>query len=310
MTTKATVLNSQNPGSPEGYVLWWGLSDTLIPEADFRARWEAAGLPKAALPGPRSPHRNLSDAVKAAVVGEDRFLIRPIERAGVGGNVSKYAIVSEERDLLGERVTHHQESVVTLLTSPHPTDPDVTVSTFGALPPHPLADVVHAEWQKLEGSFTASEIRKAIVNTISILHGVVLREHGGVYWCAPVHAKEVEALRTVINGTGHSVFDVLPLFSTPIGTETISRAAARSLSEEVDALKNEIEGFKSEAPRGGVLARRLDQFDDLRARAALYRDVLALDVEWLGKALGELEATVDVIMNAPPPGMTNMNATV
>lgn len=288
------------PGQFEGVVVWWGLTDANVPDADFRSRWVAAGLPEAAIPRERSAHRNLTDAAKAAMIGVDGYLVRPITRAGVFGDVTKLAIVKEERDPTHDVVRHTQESAITLTTAPHPNDATVTVKTFAVSTSHPIADRVRAEWEKLEGSLTAAEIRRAIVNMMGETCAVILREHGGVYWVPNVNASTIDALRDVINATGKSQFDVLPLFATGIGTQTIAAAASKSVADEVVRLQAEIEAFKAEAPRSGVLARRLVEYDALRTRAKLYRDVLSMDVTSLEQAIDDLSASVDILLSPPP----------
>ena len=301
-TTKQTVLGITSGGQFQGSVVWWGLTDALVDEAGFRARWSAAGLSPNVLPQRRNPHRNLSDGAKLALIGVDGYLVRPITRAGVFGATTKLAIIREDRDPGHDLCNHTQESVVTLVTTKHPSDPDVVVSTFSISAPHPIADRIKAEWERLEGSYTATEIRKAIVNTLGgPAAAVPLREHGGVYWVPPTASATVDALREVINATGQSQFDVLPLFATAIGTASVASAASRSVYDEVAKLQAEVEQFKAEAPRSDVLGRRLKEYDDLRQRARLYRDVLSLDVTSLEASLVELEKTVDVMMQTPSP---------
>jgi hypothetical protein len=297
--SKASLLASQTPGAFQGTILWWGLTDAIVSDADFRRRWSEAGLPDSALCGLRSSHRNLTDAAKLALVGVDGYLVRPIEKSS---SVTKLAIVRETRDPANDRVVHAQECLILLTTAPSPADPTVTVATLlFSDPAHPLATRIHAEWTKLEGSTTAFEIRKAIISMLGACSAVVLREHGGVYWVADKYAPTVEALKKVIEETGRSQFDVLPLFATAIGSATVAASAKRSIADEVEALKAEVEKFKASAPSAGVLGRRLTEYDDLRAKARLYRDVLSMDVGEMEQALADLETSVEAMLNAAPP---------
>ena len=301
--TKQSILAVQAPGEYEGAIVWWGLTDALVSEADFRRRWIEAGLPEDVLPGSRSSHRNLTDAVTLAMNGVEGFVVADIVRAGAHGDTTKLAILSRSVDATTDTVVDQQESVITLVTRPDPNGgPGTTVAATAGSNPHPLADRILAEFSRLEGQYTASEIRRAIVNALHRVSAVILREHGGVYWVAPVHTTTVEALHRVINATGQSEFDVLPLYRTGLTTATVSKAAARSLADEILALQDEIAEFEKEAPRGGVLVRRLQQFEDLRGRARLYQGALGLDITALDRSVSALEATVDLLIRGPQQG--------
>jgi hypothetical protein len=63
-------------------------------------------------------------------------------------------------------------------------------------------------------------------------------------------------------------------------------------------LKSEVEGFIASPPdRPSTLVRRLDAFEDLKNRAALYRDVLQVHVADLDATLTGLAVAVESLLN-------------
>lgn len=67
----------------------------------------------------------------------------------------------------------------------------------------------------------------------------------------------------------------------------------------LEALKNEVQAFVAQPPeRPSTLARRFDAFDQLRARAALYRDILSVQVKDLDRTLDGLTASIESLLNA------------
>lgn len=300
--TKGSILAGGIAG-PEytGSIIWWALSDALIPEVALRAKWMAEGLPDALLPGARSPHRNLSDAVRAALIGRDEFVVGWIQSAGPFGDTSRVAILRRSIDPVNETVTDVQECLLTLTTTTV-TSTDGTKerqATTHVSTPHPMAEKILAEWKRLQGSFTASEIRRAITSLMRHLAAVSLRDSGGVYFVPAPHTETALALARVVNSIGNSSFDILPVHHTEIGDAALARAAARSVSDEIADLQKEVAEFVAEAPRAGVLQRRLQAYDDLRNRVRLYKDLLGLEAADLDASIGKLESAVDVLLATP-----------
>jgi hypothetical protein len=60
----------------------------------------------------------------------------------------------------------------------------------------------------------------------------------------------------------------------------------------------EVEGFLATPPdRPSTLVRRLDAFEALNGRAALYRDVLQVHVADLNSTLAAMTASVEILLN-------------
>ncbi len=109
---------------------------------------------------------------------------------------------------------------------------------------------------------------------------VTLRDHGGVYWVPAPHAETVRRLQGAIEKIGSSRVYLLPVHASADASRTLGDAAKLAIEDELATLKAEVAGFIASPPdRLSTLVRRLDAFDALKNRAALYRDVLQVHVQ-------------------------------
>jgi hypothetical protein len=77
----------------------------------------------------------------------------------------------------------------------------------------------------------------------------------------------------------------------------LGAAAKLAIEDELASLKAEVESFMSSPPdRPSTLVRRLDAFEELQARANLYRDVLQVHVSDLDQTLAQLVSTVEQLL--------------
>jgi hypothetical protein len=126
---------------------------------------------------------------------------------------------------------------------------------------------------------------------------VTLRDHGGVYWIPAQYEKQLRQLQGAIEKIGSSKVYLLPVHDSADASRTLGDAALGSIQQELEQLKVEVQGFVAEPPdRPSTLARRLDAYEGLRARAQLYRDVLNVQVIDLDKQLDEMTTSVEQLL--------------
>ena len=135
------------------------------------------------------------------------------------------------------------------------------------------------------------------MNVLGGCAAVTLRDHGGVYWIPAPHAATLRKLQAAVEQIGSSRVYLLPVHASADATKTLGEAAVAALTEELTALRTEVEGFLKAPPeRASTLVRRLDAFDELRGRAELYRSVLSVTVADLDQTLTALTASVDQLL--------------
>ena len=94
---------------------------------------------------------------------------------------------------------------------------------------------------------------------------------------------------------------VVHLVMTPFDeNEELDEAALhRTVRDAIAVLKNEVEGFVASPPdRPSTLVCRLDSFEALKARAALYRDVLQVHIQDLDNTLDDLTSSIESLLSA------------
>ena len=164
-------------------------------------------------------------------------------------------------------VTYQQETRVILDRAAERVSADV--------PGHDLAAVIATRFGDLRKTHTSDDVRRAIMKALDACAAITLRDHGGVYWIPSPYAETVRLLQGAIEKIGTSRVYLLPVHASADANRTLGDAAKLAIEDELAQLKTEVEGFIASPPdRPSTLVRRLDAFEALKIRAALYRDVL------------------------------------
>lgn len=286
MTIDSIITALTTGGRHLGDLAFWQLSDASLDRATFEARWEAAGLAKELLPEPPTSEKALKTAVREAAVGQQSRLIR---LAVENEEAIIFAVVLEEKHPETGTLTYKQEAKVAMDRA------------FGTVTsdnePHEVVQSIFSKFVRLRDTHTADDVRRTITRTLASFNAVTMRESGGIYWVPAPFAKGLRQLQKCIEQFGQSQFYLLPVHDSADASRTLSDVATQALQEELDALKAEVQSFVAQPPeRPTTLARRFDAFDQLRSRAGLYRDILAVQVKDLDSTLDELTKSVEMLL--------------
>ena len=273
-------------GKHVGDLLWWTLTDARITRSLLETVWTNAGLAPSLLPEPPTPEKAFKTAVREAQVGQHDHLMR---LGKDDENELVFAVILETRDGSGN-VSLAQEARIRL-------DRRLPARLDSDRPAHDLVVAVSAAYDRLLTTHTADDVRRALVKTLNSCAAVTLREHGGVYWIPAPYAETLRQLQQAVSNIGASRLDVVPIHASPEATAALGDAARASIDEEITALRAEIDGFLASPPeRASTLARRLETFDGLRAKARLYHTVLQVQVQDLETALNKLTLQVEGLL--------------
>jgi hypothetical protein len=273
-------------GQHLGDLIWWTLAEARIDRSSLEKLWSDAKLAPEFLPDPPTAEKALKSAVREAAVGQPDRLIR----LGLEDEAQiVFAIVRETRHADGS-ITYQQETRIILDRKAESVSSDVVG--------HDLAGVIATRFGELRATHTPDDIRRAMMKTLDACAAVTLRDHGGVYWVPSPYAETVRRFQGAIEKIGASRVYLLPVHASDDANRTLGDAAKLAIEDELAALKAEVEGFMSAPPdRPSTLVRRLDAFEELKNRAALYRDVLEVHVADLDATLGGLAVTVEGLLN-------------
>jgi hypothetical protein len=273
-------------GKHLGDIVYWTLSEARIDRSTLENIWAAAQLSPAMLPEPPTAERALKTAVREAAVGQPERLIR------LGLESEKeiiFAVVRETKHEDGS-VSYAQETRVVLDRAAERVTTDV--------PGHDLAAVIAARFGELRTTHTPDDIRRSMMKVLDSCAAITLREHGGVVWVPAPSAEIVRRLQSAVERIGTSKLYILPVHASADANRTLGDAAKLAIEDELAQLKTEVEGFMAAPPdRPSTLVRRLDAFEALKMRAALYRDVLQVHVHDLDRTLADLTGSVEHLLN-------------
>ena len=273
-------------GKHVGDIVWWTLADAQITRSLLESVWSNAALSPTWLPEPPTPERALRTAVRESQVGQHQHLVRLGKE---DDHELVFAILLETRDGTGN-VSVTQEARVRLdRQAPDRLDSDQ--------PTHDLVGAIFTAYDRLRTTHTTDDVRRALLKTLTACAAVTLRDHGGVYWVPAPYAETLRHLKEAVSNIGASRLDVVPIHESPEANAALGNAARASLDEEISSLRAEIEGFLSDPPeRASTLTRRLEAFEDLRAKARLYHTVLQVQVQDLEGALNKLTLQVEGLL--------------
>lgn len=280
------VRNALSKGGEHlGDLVWWTLADARTGRSTLEKIWAGAQLAPEHLPDPPTAEKALKAAVREAATGQPDRLIRLGKEDGAE---IVFAVVRETKHADGS-VTYQQETRIILDRRGE--------SVFCDMAGHDLAGVITTRFAELRGTHTPDDVRRAMIKTLDACAAVTLRDHGGVYWIPSPHAGTLRKLQTAIEKIGSSRVYLLPVHASAEASKTLGEAAVTALTDDLAALKAEVETFKASPPdRQATLVRRLDAFEDLRGRAELYKSVLSVTVADLDSTLNSLAASVETLL--------------
>lgn len=278
MTLEAVARAMDKGGAPLGDLVGWELADANTPVATLREKWANEGLPENLLPETPTPAKALKVAAQRVNTRlGDGYRVEVITEGDEPALSIQRRRVSKDND--GARVDWHQTACAilrgpTLYTPPPSGNEERTIQ----------ADLAK-EYSEFLATHTTDDVRRCFVRTVQSWQAFSVFR--GVYWIQPYHAADVRKLQRVVEGIGESVFKLIPVTASPEGQSTLQVAAQASLEQDLADLLAEMGRFVDKPPKSAeTLEARLRTFEDLRAKADLYRTVL-------GAKVGEIEQHLD-----------------
>jgi hypothetical protein len=209
------------------------------------------------------------------------FLLRPIKRTS---SEVVFGIVKEQKDEAQVRLDHDFEATVSWSAEP---DPSVVTGD------HEVARRVRDAYALLRGKIVSDDWSASITSYLESHDAARMRGDGRVYWVPPQRLDDVKRLGAFLSEVG---IDLILCEIEP-ETRTVVKDVARvSLDEELDRLQAEADAFDG-TQKPSTYSRRLDEYQQLRQRAILYRDALGIGADRAKAVLDELEQKVSGMLS-------------
>jgi hypothetical protein len=290
MTLERITSALDKGGEPLGDLVGWELADANTPVHQLKDRWSQEDLDPALLPEAPTPRKalkvaaqrvnaRLGDDLRVEVVDEGDEPTLSIQRRKVGFDQGR------------AHVDWLQTANIVLCK-------DMTL--FASQPPsideRGVQQSLTDEFQAFLTTYTTDDVRRCFVRTVQSWQAFSVFR--GVYWIQPHHAGDVRKLARVIGGIGESVVKLIPITGSPEGQQTLQAAAQASLEQDLADLLKDMQRFVDKPPKSSdTLEARLDDFEALRNKAALYQTVLGAKVGDIETNLLAMTAIVSTLIH-------------
>ena len=251
--------------------------------AEVIALAQARGIPENVVPQYAGDRASVMRAIQrtAVSVARDGVLLRPIKRTA---DEVVYGIVNEHRDEAEERLDHSFASTVRWSAEP---DPALVLGD------HAVARRVCDAYAGLRGKIVADDWSASIVARLLALGVAPMRADGRVYWVPPQRLDDVRQLGAFLHEVG---IDLVLCEIEPETRTVVESVASASLDEELERLEVEAREFDGKQ-KPSTYERRLEEYQQLRQRAGLYRDALGIGVERAEQVLTALAHKVEAMLD-------------
>ena len=253
------------------------------------------GIDPAFIPAYAGDRTAVGRAITQASIGlsKEGFLLRPIKRTTTD---VVYGIVREQKDEAAERLDHDFEATVSWSAE---SDADIVRGS------HPIARRVADAYQALRGKIVADDWSNAITTYLENHDAARVRGDGRVYWVPPQRLDAIRRLGTFLQELG---IDLILCELEPEVRTVAKDVAHQSLEDQLTRLQEEVDQFDG-TQKPSTYTRRLDEYQQLRDRAILYRDALGVGVDRAQSVLTELERKVTAMLELRSQTVIHRNPT-
>ena len=263
-----------------GTLMWWSLEGNRISHDDLTITAIEKGLPKRYLPSEIKPHSAFKRAVRHSNTKlPNGHLIRTIND---DRDEFVVGVVKENRDTAGKNLSYKVLSRVTFTKATGHTSNDED---------HSVVNEIYALYKQHLDHHT-DDIRTMMTNFLKE-SGVSIRPSGGVYFIPAVYQSVLDSLCEVVKSVSSSNRTYqLRVFDTPESKQTLATVTQGSLEEEIRQIQDQLDKFVFEKAKETTLAKKLEGFEELRARAAMFASVLNFKTDEINQRIDKIKAVV------------------
>lgn len=289
-----------------GFDISWELvvgSEAAISRKQIEKLYKAAGLdpyylPTEIEPAPafRKAVRNINSRMKDRE--GDTKVTHKLIKLDDRSDALVYAVVDQEIDKANEDVDHEYSTKIVFNkdTGEVKFYKGKVKSKYGA--PHSVAVTVKALYEEYADQYIGWDLMRTFTRNVigpRYMNGIRLMRQAGRYFVP--YSKEAEAVlkahEDVVSSLGPDCnFYVEDKYGTPDHVKRVAAGARDTFKQTLKELMEEIDNFKSKAPRKGTLESRLKEYKSLRNKVRYYSDLLGVKLEKVQEGIKDCEAFV------------------
>lgn len=264
-----------------GTLFWWDLGHNRIEHNKLVEHAKTAGLDQELLPSAVKPASAFRRAWRSAAHRiESDLLLRQVAETP---DHLVVGVVKEKPDITNLDLRYEVLARASFDKKTH----GLTI-----LEKHPVIDALPGLFQHYS-AITTEDVR-AMVLTFVKKSGLSIRHAGGVYFIPPGLSQTLAALTEVLRAIGQNTVWTLPVADLGDAGDTLAALAKETLDAEISTVEAELAAFDARdiEVRSGTLERRLEKFEELRARTTLMAGALSFRADGLLEKLTLLEGDV------------------
>lgn len=221
--------------------------------------------------------------------GDDKgYLIRLIDDTDT---YLLYGIVKEDRLKSQETLAHDCEAIVKLIKDTGMVKTSKDNGTAG----YAIAEKVKDLFDTMMVNMIVQDFSRLLTRNIHMMASVSIRPTGAVYFVPEAYRDVLCKMRSVLDEvSGDSHISMIDIWGEQ---DDLARDTRKALHEELVEIKQEMEDFKSKAPREDTLKNRLATFKQLKERARMFAEVLDFNAKDLLKGLDQCGAAVKAMLD-------------
>lgn len=280
---------SSASGEVIGIISYWSLDEVWIKVTELQALFAKHGLDEDAWFPPRIQGSTAFRKSLRQVKKDKGYILRPILETD---EKIIYGVVREDVDEANADLEYECEAKVAYSKKTE------SVHTKGKGAALAIADQVKDVFDEMTETFVNWDVQRMLRRNIGReMSSITLRRGGGFYFSLPQHLPDIEKHQAVVEDIGSSDMGIVVVKQDDKHNKrTVGRDTRRSLEDDLNEVKVELEKFKTKTPRESTLEDRLNEFKSLKAKCDMYASMLDIQVSDLKQGVDDCAQQVRALI--------------
>jgi hypothetical protein len=283
-----------------GYFIWWSVNNQRIKRDKMQKLIDTAGIKdKKGKPFkvPEAKYRSAFLKAVREIRGQHKnkgILIRKIKK---DADEYLFGLVDEKVNKSAKSLQYTHDATMRFIPS---------TGYLRVNRKHRGFDLVKERYEEYKDYLNSDDVRDIVLTILNQVPTVSVRQRGGIYFVPEKFSDAVDRLETLVGslpggGNGDlskvskgsangSYLAIAPQIDTEKSKKAIYKAFVASLKSRMESFENDLE--EKGITQKHALKNRLQEFKDMRAEIAFYRDALEFQVEDLTDSLKALTKKV------------------
>lgn len=298
-------LTVKEAGEHLGDLIWWTLSDVRIAPGMFKELLIKNGFDEKLCPDYNSDTA-FNRICRLRQQRFDDHILRLISHENTIKQVV-WGIIREVKDQKSKKLQHYHVASLTLdevknqLSVDVSTDPYIVSQEGWIEQGIRIAEEIKKVYYEWDGLLSDQEVRPILMKLLKESSSLTVREAGGVYFIPGNFAKISRGMYDIIQRIGSSSAFLFAIYDDENSRKNLTGITKMSIEEELQKLFEEIEKFDLKT-RASTVNKRLEEFQNIRNKANLYKSMLKITDAEIENKINELEtkAKAVIIQKAKP----------